>query len=144
MRVSARLPQVLTGLPFLWLGYEAAADPGGRVALAEAIGVPNPEAAVRLNGALMVAGGAALIFDKAPRLAAVGLAASLVPTTIAGHAFWRHDDPVQRTTQRIQVLKNIGLVGGLLAVALRGGDGPSSARPCARRHAAAGPADAAS
>lgn len=143
MRVSTRLPQVLTGLPFLWLGYEAAADPGARVELAEAIGIPSPEAAVRLNGALMAVGGAALILDRAPRLAAAALAASLVPTTLAGHAFWRHEDPVARTTQRIQVLKNVGLVGGLLAVALRSGDGSSPAPSCARSRAALGPADAA-
>lgn len=67
----------------------------------------------------MVAGGAALILDVLPRAAALGLVASLVPTTIAGHPFWRQDDPASRTAHRIQALKNTGLAGGLLAVAAR-------------------------
>ncbi len=119
MTTSDRLAQALIGLPFLWLGYEAAAKPGARVALADAAGVPRPETAVRLNGVAMVAGGAALILDVLPRAAALGLAASLVPTTIAGHPFWQQDDPAARMAHRIQVLKNAGLVGGLLAVIAR-------------------------
>ncbi len=119
MTTTTRVAQGLIGLPFLWLGYEAAADPGARVGLAEALGVPSPETAVRLNGVAMGAGGAALILDMCPRAAAFGLVASLVPTTLAGHAFWQHDDPATRKANRIQVLKNTGLVGGLLVVAAK-------------------------
>lgn len=111
------LGRVLLGTPFVVLGYEAAAEPGGRVELARQLGVPNPELAVRANGAAMAAGGAALALGILPRAAAVGLVASLVPTTMAGHAYWTMDDPVARKTNRIQVLKNVGLAGGLLVAA---------------------------
>jgi uncharacterized membrane protein YphA (DoxX/SURF4 family) len=124
MPIVHRLAHAALGAPFLWLGYEAAAEPGGRVALAADLGIPNPELAVRLNGAAMVAGGAALALGVLPRAAALGLAVSLVPTTLAGHAFWKHEDPQARHTQRIQLLKNLGLVGGLIAVAVA--DKPSS------------------
>ncbi len=117
MSVTRRAARGLLGLPFIWLGYEAAADPGGRVALAENAGIPSPELAVRANGVAMVAGGAGLVLGVFPRAAALGLAASLIPTTFTGHAFWTHDDPVARNANRIQVLKNIGLIGGLLLVA---------------------------
>jgi putative oxidoreductase len=117
---TPRSAKALLGLPFLWLGYEAATEPGGRVAMAEELGLPQPETAVRLNGAAMVAGGAALMLNVFPRLAAAGLAASLVPTTMAGHAFWKDEDPATRKGNRIQVLKNAGLIGGLLSVAARG------------------------
>lgn len=116
---TERLARALIGLPFLWLGYEAAADPGPRVQMAAALGLPEPETAVRVNGVAMAAGGAALILGVLPRAAALGLVASMVPTTIAGHAFWNDDDPAARKANRIQVLKNAGLVGGLLAVAAR-------------------------
>jgi putative oxidoreductase len=129
MPVARTLSRLLLAAPFVWLGYEAAAAPGGRVELAAAMGVPNPEAAVRLNGAAMVAGGVALGLGAFPRTAATGLVASLVPTTVAGHAFWSDDDPVARKTNRIQFLKNVGLAGGLLAVA------------GALRHGATGSAD---
>lgn len=118
------LARALLAAPFVWLGWEAAAEPGGRVDLAADLGVPSPEAAVRLNGAAMVAGGVGLASGVAPRAAAVGLVASMVPTTLAGHAFWQQDDPGARKANRIQFLKNLGLIGGLLAVAATpaGGD----------------------
>lgn len=115
---TERLAGVLAGLPFIVLGYEAAKEPGGRVDLAAEIGVPRPDLAVRLNGAAMVAGGLGLATGVQRRLSALGLIASLVPTTIAGHPFWQRDDPGQRAGDRIQVLKNIGLAGAALAVGL--------------------------
>ena len=106
------------GVPFILLGYESAREPGRRVQLAEGIGVPSPEKMVRFNGAAMVAGGLALTIPEVRRAAALGLAASLVPTTLAGHPYWKFEDPAQRTGQRINFLKNVGLAGAMIAVAL--------------------------
>ena len=119
MSLLQRVSQAALGVPFIWLGYEAASEPGGRVASAADLGLPRPEDMVRLNGAAMMLGGAALVLNVLPRAAATGLVASLVPTTLAGHAFWKHEDAGARKAQRIQVLKNLGLVGGLLAVTSR-------------------------
>jgi uncharacterized membrane protein YphA (DoxX/SURF4 family) len=52
------------------------------------------------------------------RLAATALAVSMLPTTVAGHPFWNVDDPVKRHQQRTQFFKNLGILGGLLVVAL--------------------------
>jgi uncharacterized membrane protein YphA (DoxX/SURF4 family) len=117
-RVERRAGQALLGAIFIKLGFDAARDPGPRVDKAAALGVPNPELAVRGNGAAMVAGGAALGLDKVPRLAALGLIASMIPTTLAGHAFWELEG-AERKAQEIQFFKNLGLVGGLL-LALQG------------------------
>src|SRR5699024_4438951 len=111
--------QAAMGVPFIWLGYEAFSEPGGRVALAENFGIPQPETVVKANGLAMVAGGTALVTNVLPRAAAVGLVASLLPTTLAGHQFWKYDDSQARAGQRIQVLKNLGLVGGLITIAAR-------------------------
>ncbi|MFL6124883.1 DoxX family protein, partial [Actinophytocola sp.] len=64
-----------------------------------------------------VAAGVALGLGKFPRLSALVLAASLAPTTMAGHRFWEHDDTADRAAQRIHFLKNVGLIGGLLIAA---------------------------
>lgn len=112
------LAQATLGVPFIILGYQAAKEPGVRVELAEDLGIPNPKEAVQLNGALMVVGGAALTLNVLPRYGALGLAASLVPTTLAGHPFWKFDDADQRSGQLTQFLKNMGLAGGLVAVAM--------------------------
>lgn len=114
-----RLSRLALGATFAWLGYDAATKPGPRVAVAADFGMPNPEGAVRFNGAAMAAGGAALALGILPRTAALGLIASLVPTTMAGHPFWKETDPKLRTANRVQALKNLGLAGGLLAVATR-------------------------
>jgi len=73
---------------------------------------------VRLNGAVHVIGGIALATGKGRRLGASMLAASLVPTTIAGHSFWLEKDKTVRHVQRIQFLKNLSLLGGLLLAAV--------------------------
>jgi putative oxidoreductase len=69
---------------------------------------------VRVNGAVQVVGGALLASGKMPRLAALMLAGSLVPTTLAGHRFWAESDPQQRRTERVQFIKNVSMGGGLL------------------------------
>jgi uncharacterized membrane protein YphA (DoxX/SURF4 family) len=111
--VERRAGQALLGATFMKLGFDAVVQPGPRVDKAAALGLPNAELAVRGNGAAMVAGGAALALDKLPRLAALGLIASMIPTTLAGHAFWNFDG-AERKANEIQFLKNAGLVGGLL------------------------------
>ena len=120
-RVGGAVGRLLLATPFVILGYEAAREPGNRVELAAKIGVPRPDLAVRGNGLAMVAGGVALSLGVLPRAASAGLAASLVPTTLAGHAFWEDDDPATRKANRIQFLKNVGLAGGLAVLAVRRG-----------------------
>jgi putative oxidoreductase len=117
-QLERRAGQALLGALFMKLGFDAAMHPGPRVDKAAALGLPNAELAVRSNGAAMVAGGAALTLDKLPRLAALGLIVSMIPTTLAGHAFWDFDS-AERTVHEIQFLKNVGLVGGLLLVLTR-------------------------
>jgi uncharacterized membrane protein YphA (DoxX/SURF4 family) len=75
------------------------------------------EQAVRLNGAVQVLAGSLLAIGKFPRLSAAALAASLVPTTAAGHRFWESDDKQERAQQQIHFLKNLSMLGGLLIAA---------------------------
>ena len=83
--------------------------------------VPLPdddELLVRANAGVMVAAGGLLMLGKAPRLAALVLAGSLIPTTLAGHSYWEVEDPATRKIQRIQFHKNLAMIGGLLFAAL--------------------------
>jgi putative oxidoreductase len=75
------------------------------------------EQAVRLNGAVQVLAGSLLAIGKFPRLSAAALAASLVPTTAAGHRFWESDDKQERAQQQVHFLKNLSMLGGLLIAA---------------------------
>jgi uncharacterized membrane protein YphA (DoxX/SURF4 family) len=87
--------------------------------IASTLGLPeDPETLVRINGAVQVGAGALLAIGKLPRLASFALAASLVPTTLAGHRFWDETDERTRAAQRIQFFKNISMLGGLLLAAV--------------------------
>lgn len=73
---------------------------------------------VRLNGAVQVLGGLALASGIGRRAGAGALAAALIPTTLAEHAFWAvKDDPEARNAKFGQFLKNAALFGGLLIAA---------------------------
>ncbi|HET8992204.1 MAG TPA: DoxX family membrane protein [Rhodococcus sp. (in: high G+C Gram-positive bacteria)] len=74
----------------------------------------NPETLVQINAAVQVGAGALLAIGKWPRISALTLAGTVVPTTLAGHDFWNYDDPAARAQHRTQFLKNVGLLGGLL------------------------------
>jgi putative oxidoreductase len=82
---------------------------------APSVPIPSDAATlVRINGAAQVVAGLALATGRTPRLASSVLAASLVPTTFAGHRFWEESDPGQRQNQQIHFLKNVSMLGGLL------------------------------
>jgi putative oxidoreductase len=124
LRPAAR---VLTGSTYVLLGFDALREPGARVdQAAEVLAgirkmVPLPaddELVVRGNAAVQVVAGALLALGLAPRLSALALAGSLIPTTLAGHAYWTIDDPAARKLQRIQFHKNMAMIGGLLFAAL--------------------------
>jgi uncharacterized membrane protein YphA (DoxX/SURF4 family) len=69
---------------------------------------------VRANAVLQIGAAAALATGRMPRLSSTVLAVSLLPTTMAGHAFWREQDPALRNTQRLNFFKGVSIVGGLL------------------------------
>lgn len=126
--------RALTATTYVVLGWDAARRPGQRVDLAagtlRAIRkvVPLPgddETLVRANGAIQVAGGAMLGLNLFPRVGAAMLAASMIPTTVAGHAFWTVEDPTARKLQRVQFLKNAAMLGGLSYVYARHPSSPT-------------------
>ncbi|NPC42991.1 DoxX family membrane protein [Nocardioides sp. zg-1230] len=78
----------------------------------------DPATLVRINAGAQILAAAALATGRAPRLSASVLAASLVPTTLAGHAFWNETDPQAKNAQRLQFYKNTSVLGGLLLAAV--------------------------
>ena len=129
--------RVLTGSTYALLGMDAFRTPGKRVNTAGPLlasmrrVAPLPEddeLLVRANAAAMVVAGTSLALGRLPRLSAAALLASMIPTTLAGHAYWTHDDPAARAQQRVQFHKNLAMIGGLLLAVL---DDPGRAHPAA-------------
>jgi putative oxidoreductase len=79
-------------------------------------GISEARQASALHGALMLLGGTLLALDIMPKLAALLLAGTLVPTTLVGHPFWKEENPANRANQQIQFFKNLAMFGGLLEV----------------------------
>ncbi len=120
---------------FITGGISALRSPQGHVAAAKPVldavspavdkiveaapidGRPNDEMLVKVDAGVKIVAGSLLALGKFPRLASTALAASLIPTTLAGHRFWEETDPEVKDQQQIQFLKNVGLLGGLLIAA---------------------------
>lgn len=134
MSMLRGVARVVTGSTYLVLGLDVLRDVGARpevaakslAAIRRVVPLPPDDASVvRANAAVQVGAGAMLAVGVLPRLSAVALVGSLVPTTLAGHAFWAVEDPVARKQQQVQFVKNVAMLGGLLyAVA----GGPRKAR----------------
>jgi putative oxidoreductase len=78
----------------------------------------DPESLVRINGGAQVVAGLALATGRLPRISSTVLAATLLPTTVAGHRFWEESDPAARSNQQIHFFKNLSMLGGLILAAV--------------------------
>ncbi|MFI5062843.1 MAG: DoxX family protein [Streptosporangiales bacterium] len=137
MTVLRFIARPMLGSIFVIQGYETwrrpervtpAAEPVVRPVRDRVPGLPSEtEQAVRLNGAVQAVAGSMLAAGWFPRLSALALAGTLVPTTLAGHRFWEVADKQERAQQRIHFLKNLTMMGGLLIAAADTGGSPSLA-----------------
>lgn len=78
----------------------------------------DPATLVRLNAGVQLGAAGMLATGTMPRTASLVLAGTLVPTTLAGHAFWREEDPQTRAAQRMNFFKNVSVLGGVLLAAV--------------------------
>lgn len=117
MSPTRRLARPLLASMFVAGGVDALRKPGGRVDMVRAAGLSEPEKLVQVNAAVQLVGGLTLATGRLPRLSALALAGSLVPTTYVGHPFWSESDKGAKSQQQIQFLKNLSMLGGLLLAA---------------------------
>jgi len=118
----------LLAAPFIVRGIQAlraptpmsppAAGNAGRPAV-------DPELLVKANAAAQLGGGAMLIVGFVPRLASLVLSATVISETLVKHRFWEERDAGRRKEQLLEVAKDAGTLGGLLAAALDTGGRPS-------------------
>lgn len=129
MTLVRRIARPLLASVFVSGGIDTLRHPGPRVQAVEKLNLADTTLAkkaniadnaqlVQVNAAVQIVAGLALATSRAPRLAATALAASVVPTTAAGHRFWEEKDPASRKAQQTHFLKNLGLLGGLLLAAV--------------------------
>jgi uncharacterized membrane protein YphA (DoxX/SURF4 family) len=150
MSISGRIARPLLATVFIAEGLDSVMRPARKVSQAEAVTLPvarrisalpdDTETLIRINGVVQVGAGLLLAAGRFRRLAAVALIGSVIPTTFAGHRFWEETDDTTRRQQRIDLYKNLGLLGGLILAATDTEGAPSlswRARRGARRMATA-------
>lgn len=124
-----RIARPMLASTFIFGGIASLRAPQPRAEAAEKIGVPDTalakalhitssEQAVKVNAGIHIAAGLMLATNRLPRISALALAASLVPTTAAGHRFWEEKDKAKRANQQTHFFKNASLFGGLLIAAV--------------------------
>ncbi|WP_093714734.1 DoxX family protein [Actinacidiphila alni] len=127
MALLRRIARPMLASMFLSGGWSTLRDPAAVADTAAPVATPiaerikglpkDPEQLVRINGAVQVGAGVLLALGRAPRPAALLLAGTLVPTTLAAHPYWTVEDPAERARQRIHFFKNLSMLGGLLIAA---------------------------
>jgi uncharacterized membrane protein YphA (DoxX/SURF4 family) len=128
MRPITTLARPLVAAPYIMTGLETLRDPRPRAEQVapsvkpiadrlEWLPTKDPEALVRMQGALSVGTGVLLLTGRFRRLTTLLLAAQLVPALATEHRYWTEDDPERRESERSHLLKNAGLLGALLMVA---------------------------
>lgn len=134
MALVRRVARPLLASIFVYGGIEAFRNPESRAPHADKVvgdlpvqipGIKTTADLVRADAGVKVAGGTLLALGKMPRLSAVALAASIVPTTLAGHRFWEEQDPAKRKLQTVQFIKNASILGGVLLAAVDTAGKPS-------------------
>jgi putative oxidoreductase len=140
-----RLARPLLASVFVSGGIDTLRNPGPRTKMAEPVATKvaeplplpdEPDQLVKINAWVQVVAGSLFALGKLPRLTALALAGSLVPTTLAGHRFWEEGDPERKAQQQVHFFKNLGLLGGLLLAAVDTAGAPSlgwRAKRAARR-----------
>src|SRR5690349_20424815 len=109
------LPRVMVAAPFVVTGLETLRDPKPRtdqvaptlkplVDRMDWLPTKDPESLVRAQAALSLGAGVLLAAGRFQRLAALTLAAQLVPTLLTEHHYWTEDDPERRAIERAQLL----------------------------------------
>lgn len=88
----------------------------------------NPALVVRVDAAVKIAAGLLMGLGWAPRIAAIALAADMIPTTVAEHPFSTTASPEARKARQANFLSNCGLLGGLLLAAAAGGGSKRAAK----------------
>lgn len=114
------LARVLMAALFIPAGVAKISGFQGTVGYIASKGLPLPEAGAVAAIVVEVAVAAALLIGWRTRWAALILAAFTAAAAVFFHAYWAMPAD-QQAMQSISFWKNVGIVGGLLAIAAAGG-----------------------
>lgn len=74
----------------------------------------DTETLVKALAGVKIGAGVLFAMGKAPRLSALALVASHLPSTVSRHAFWTESDPVARSRKTTGLATDVSLLGALI------------------------------
>ena len=137
MRVPFLLGRLLFGGYFIFSGIHHFKNRRELSQYAGSKRVPNPEIAVEVTGAVLIAGGASILLGLKPKLGSAAIIGFLAGVSPIMHDFWKQEEPQQRMNDMVNFTKNLALAGA--AMVLMGVEEPWPAsvliKPSARQRA---------
>ena len=112
--LAALVGRILLGIVFIPAGFGKIGGFTGTAGYIASKGLPLPEVGAALAIAVEILAGIALVVGWKTRWAALALAVFTLVASVFFHAFWAVA-PEQQMTHQLMFMKNIGIVGGLLA-----------------------------
>jgi uncharacterized membrane protein YphA (DoxX/SURF4 family) len=122
MKIPFLVGRAVLGGFFLYNGINHFKQRRAMAQYAASKGVPMPEAAVPMTGALLLLGGASLVTGVRPKMGIAAVLTFLAGVSPIMHDFWNNADPEKRQLDMINFTKNMALLGA--AVALLGVEEP--------------------
>ncbi|MFY3385426.1 DoxX family protein [Paracidovorax sp. MALMAid1276] len=114
--------RLLLAALFLPAGISKLTGFAGTVGYITSVGLPMPTVAAAIAVVVEIGGSLALIFGVGTRFAALALAFFTLVASFFFHAYWSLPAD-QQMMQQLMFFKNVGVTGGLLALAAFGAGG---------------------
>ncbi len=115
----ALVGRILLGLIFVLSGFEKLMGFSGLVGTIAGEGLPLPAVLAALTIAIELGGGLLLLIGLKARWAAFLLFLFLIPVSLTFHNFWAMEG-AQHEMNKIEFLKNVSIMGGMLLAAAFG------------------------
>lgn len=108
--------RIILGAYFLHAGWNHFRNRKMLAGYAASKKVPLPMTSIVGTGLLLTLGGLSLLLGLYPLVGLTLLAVFLVGVTPMIHNFWTLEDPMMRMGERVNFLKNMALLGAVLAI----------------------------
>lgn len=109
--------RIIVGGYFIMSGINHFTGLAGMTGYAQSKGVPMAKWGVILSGILLFLGGLGILLGAYVVWSIALLIVALLPITFMIHSFWKIEDPMAKMGDRVNFMKNMGLIGLLLIIA---------------------------
>jgi putative oxidoreductase len=114
MNVAFLIGRIIVGVYFLFSSFNHFGHVKMMAGYAKGKGTPAPTAAIWGTGILLLLGGLSLLLGYQTVIGVTLLVIFLLGVSFKMHNFWAVPDPQTRMFERVNFLKNMGLLGLLL------------------------------